>query len=106
MPAKFSELKRAFEKRGITVEKPTNGSHWKCRAPNGRMYPLTAHNGLKSEITDVYIKGACRNLGISYEELLAELRGEKTMTVAEVIAATKSTDAPDPESAEARDKSN
>lgn len=33
------------------------------------MYTIPAHNGDKSEITDIYIKSLCRNLGINHEDL-------------------------------------
>ena len=72
MPARFSAFKRAIETLGGTVIEPNSGSHWKVRI-NGRMYPIPAHNGLRTELSDRWIDGACRSLGIDKETLRALL---------------------------------
>lgn len=73
MGARLSDVKRALGKFGVTVSEPKKGSHWKATAAGKPSYPLTAHNGLKSEITDVYIKGVCRNFDIDYDAFVKEL---------------------------------
>lgn len=37
------------------------------------MYPLPLHNGMKSEIPDVYLRGLARHLGVSLDELEASM---------------------------------
>jgi hypothetical protein len=32
-----------------------------------RPFPVPAHNGLKSEVTDVYLRSLCRNFGLDFE---------------------------------------
>lgn len=59
MPARLREIVRAARKRGAIIEEPNSGSHWKAIVA-GRTYPIPAGNGLKSEISDVYIRGLCR----------------------------------------------
>jgi hypothetical protein len=67
MPLRLSDLKRLLERHGFVVEPGTK--HWKVKAPDGRMYPIPAHNGLKTEITWVYVRGLCRNLNIDESKL-------------------------------------
>lgn len=67
MPAKLSDIERALKSFGVTLKKPKKGSHWKARAPGKGVYPLTAHNGLKSDMPDVYVKGLCRHFDIDYD---------------------------------------
>jgi len=71
MPAKLRDIVRALEAMGGTVEPSKGGSsHWKATR-NGTVYPLAAHNGLKSEISDLYIKGLCRCFGLDEREFRA-----------------------------------
>jgi hypothetical protein len=72
VPAKLSDIKRAVTALGFTLEPPKRGSHWKVRR-GGRSYPIPAHNGLKEEIQDPYIRGLCRFLGIELEEFRKRL---------------------------------
>lgn len=68
MPARLRSIMRAAEKLGATTSEPTSGSHWKIEK-DGKMYPIPAHNGERSEISDLYIRGMCRALGIDEKEL-------------------------------------
>lgn len=68
MPAKLSDIERALKKFGVALRKPKKGSHFRATADGKGMYPLTGHNGLKSDIPDVYVKGLCRNFDIDYDE--------------------------------------
>jgi len=61
-----------LEEFGIAVEKPKNGSHWKAKA-NGKSYPVPAHNGPKSEISDAYINGLCRAFDLDVEDFKSRL---------------------------------
>jgi hypothetical protein len=63
MPARLRDVARAIEALGGSVEEPNKGSHFKARL-NSQMYPLPAHNGWKTELADVYIRGLCRTLGL------------------------------------------
>lgn len=58
MPPRLSDLKRAAEKRGLVLETPSGGSHWKFRDPavGGRSFTVPSKRGLKTEITEKYIK--------------------------------------------------
>ena len=72
MPAKFGRLKRWAEKRGATVEQPSSGSHWKMRF-EGWVFPISAHNGLKEEISNVYLREVAKHFGLTLAELLKQL---------------------------------
>lgn len=63
MPARLGDIARAIEGLGGSVEQPKKGSHFKARL-GSQMYPLSAHNGWKTELSDFYIRGMCRALGI------------------------------------------
>jgi hypothetical protein len=66
---------RAATKLGVSVEPPSSGSHWKFRRPGFRVYPIPAHNGERTEISDRYkisdryIRALCRALEIDEQEL-------------------------------------
>jgi len=72
MPVRFRDLKRALEALGCEVVEPASGSHWQVRR-EGRVFPIAAHNGLKSEIPDVYVRGACRLFAIDEASLRRKL---------------------------------
>jgi hypothetical protein len=55
------------------VSRPNRGSHWLAKKAGFRTYPIPAHNGEKTEIPDVYIRGFCRNFGIDREEFKARI---------------------------------
>jgi predicted RNA binding protein YcfA (HicA-like mRNA interferase family) len=67
MPARYWAVRRALRTLGIQ-ERQGKGSHVVLRDQRGRTYPVTLHNGEKSELTDVYIRGICRAFGLDYEE--------------------------------------
>jgi hypothetical protein len=72
VPARLRDIQRALGAHGIRVEEPRGGSHWK--ATDGRLsYPIPAHNGLKEEIPDKYVRGLCRAFGIDYASFVREL---------------------------------
>lgn len=73
MPARLAEVARWLERRGATLEKPKSGSHWKVLLPDGSVFPLPAHNALKSEISDVYLKRLAQAFGTTLNDLLREL---------------------------------
>jgi len=69
-------LKRALESKGLEVFKPSSGgSHWKVVRPgkSGKTFPIPAHNGEKTEISDSYIKAVCRCFEIDLEDLRKNL---------------------------------
>jgi hypothetical protein len=68
MPARMGDIVRAARRMGIEVEEGQATSHWKFRRGMYRPYPIPAHNGLKQEISDKYIRAMCRALGLSEDE--------------------------------------
>jgi hypothetical protein len=69
MPARLRLLAQVAQaKYGISVVAPKKGSHWKAMR-DGKSYSLPAHNGPKTELSDVYIRGLCRAFGIDYDEM-------------------------------------
>ena len=75
MPARLSAIKRAITdlNKGFTLEPPrSGGSHWKVVGPSG-CYPIPAHNGLKEQIPDQYIRALCRFIGEDFSEFRARL---------------------------------
>lgn len=69
MPARLRDIVRALAALGIAVEKPNRGSHFKAVNAAGRKYSIPAHNGEKTEISDDYVRGLCRFLGIDPQQL-------------------------------------
>jgi hypothetical protein len=67
MPARLRDIISALKALGITVDEPKKGSHFMVRREGARPYPLSAHNGTKSEITDKYIRGLCTHFGLDFE---------------------------------------
>lgn len=68
MPARMGDIVRAARRMGVEVEEGHATSHWKFRRDGYRPYPIPAHNGVKQEISDKYIRAMCRSLGITEEE--------------------------------------
>lgn len=69
MPARFRNIKRALESIGLQVVEADGTSHWKIMDAAGKMYPIPLHNGLKTEVSDVYLRGICRAFGIDWATL-------------------------------------
>jgi hypothetical protein len=61
VPARLRDIERAAKLFGLEVLPPSGGHPWKARRPSdGKTYPVPAHNGLKTEIPNVYIRGLCK----------------------------------------------
>lgn len=73
MPARLKRIIAVAAEYGIAFSPPSSGSHWKAKKDGFRTYPVPAHNGERTEISDPYIRGLCRNFGIAFEEFLAKL---------------------------------
>ena len=70
MPARYSRVRAALAKIGIrVVERSGRGSHVVVEDDAGHAYPLPLHHGLRTELSDVYLRGLCRALEIDYEAL-------------------------------------
>jgi hypothetical protein len=67
MPARLREIVAVLKQLGIVVEEPKKGSHFMVRREGVRPYPLSGHNGLKSEISDKYIRGLCAHFGLDVD---------------------------------------
>ncbi len=63
-----------MKEMGLVFEliEPKRGSHWVLEC-NGRSYTLALHNGPKSELSDIYLKGLCRTFKIDESELRKHL---------------------------------
>ena len=72
MPARLRDIKRVLESFGGAIDDPSSGSHFHATR-GGKLCPVPAHNGLKTEISDIYIKKLCRVLGIDYDEFVKNL---------------------------------
>jgi hypothetical protein len=72
LPTRFRDLVRVLADYNVDVVAPTSGSHWKA-VRDGRSYPIPAHNGLRAEIPDLYIRGVCHCYGLDYAELRKKL---------------------------------
>jgi hypothetical protein len=72
MPARFRQLKLALVALGCVVEKPRAGSHWRVVRAGHQPYTIPAHS-LGAEVSDVYIRAACRQLGLDELALRARL---------------------------------
>jgi hypothetical protein len=68
MGARLRDIRRAASAHQIEVTEPSSGSHWQCRRAGSRMYPLPAHNGLRTEIDDKYLSAFCKHFGLDEDE--------------------------------------
>lgn len=73
MPARLSDIKRALLRFDVELVDGSGKHPFKAVYPGVRAYPIPAHNGLRTEITDLYIRGLCRNFGIDLEEFKKHL---------------------------------
>lgn len=74
MPARFREILPALRACGIEGYLRTGkGSHCILYDGKNRAYTVTLHNGDKSEISDVYLRGICRAFGIDYKTFKSKL---------------------------------
>ena len=73
MPARLRDIKRALLEYGVTAEAPSSGSHWKLRDASGKVYTLPCHNGDRTELSGVYLKGLCRAFGSDLEDFKRRL---------------------------------
>jgi hypothetical protein len=73
VPVRFRRLIAALKRmRVVAVVPVSGGSHWRCEE-SGVCYPIPAHNGDKSEISDAYIRGVSRALELDEAKLRALL---------------------------------
>lgn len=70
VPARLRDLARALEAYGVKLEELHGKHNWRF-VRGAFIYPVPAHNGLKSEISDVYVNGAARAFSIEKHELWA-----------------------------------
>ena len=61
MPARLRDIERAAKACGLEIADAKGKHFWKARrSSDGKTYPIPAHNGGKTEIADIYVKGLCR----------------------------------------------
>lgn len=74
MPARFRAVVQALKSYAIEVRtRPGKGSHVILHGGGGLIYPVSLHNGDKTELSDVYVRGICRAFGIDYQEFKSKL---------------------------------
>ena len=57
----------------MVAEPKGGGSHYRASKLGFRSYPLPLHNGMKSELSDVYLRGVCSAFEIELSELKKKL---------------------------------
>lgn len=57
----------AYQKR------PGKGSHVILADGNGNVYAVSLHNGDRTVLSDVYLRGMCRAFGVDFETFRAKL---------------------------------
>lgn len=65
MPARARDIARALKQFGVELIEPGSGSHWKA-VRGSVVYTIPCHNGPKTEVSDVYIRGVCRAFELDY----------------------------------------
>ena len=73
MPARLKRIIAVATEYDIAFSPPSSGSHWKAKKDGYRTYPVPAHNGERTEISDQYIRGLCRNFGLNADEFMHKL---------------------------------
>lgn len=73
MPARFRKVVKAAKGYGFELSEKKGRHVYKLKREGDRAFPITAHNGLKSEISDVYINAFCDQYGIDREEFRKKL---------------------------------
>jgi hypothetical protein len=69
MPMRLSTLAERLKEYGIRIGPA--GKHFAARrADDEGMYAIPAHNGLKTEIDNRYIKGLCKHFNLDYKTLI------------------------------------
>ncbi len=71
MPARLRDIVRVLASFGVTVA--PGARHFHARNAQGLFFAVPAHNGLKTEIPDVYLRAICRTFGIDFAELKKRL---------------------------------
>lgn len=78
MPARLADIQRLLKEYGVTLtEKAGAKQNWRLIKVGYRPYPIPAHNGLREEISDVYIAGLCRHFDLDKKEFVQRLRGRR-----------------------------
>jgi hypothetical protein len=73
VPARYKDFVRVVTREyGFTVV-PGGKHNVKLEKPGCRTYALPTHNGLKDEMSDIYINAFCRQYNIDPKELRAKL---------------------------------
>jgi hypothetical protein len=73
MPAKWGDVKSWAEKQRGAIVTQGASSHCKISFPDGWVYTISAHNGLKSTVTDVYLRKIAKHFELTLDELLRQL---------------------------------
>ena len=74
MPARLRDLARVLKHFGVEVVEGGGRHNYRATKLGYRLFPIPAHGGWRSEVTDKYINKACQNFGIDRAELWKLLR--------------------------------
>ena len=72
MPGRYRTIRGLLRNLGIQ-DRQGKGSHVVLRDQRGRTFPVTLHNGEKSELPDQYIRALCRTFEIDYDDFKTKL---------------------------------
>ena len=67
MPMRLRNFVDWLKDYGVTVEPASR--HFAARREGYSVYPIPAHNGLKTEIPNKYLKGCCKHFEIDPSKL-------------------------------------
>ena len=56
MPARLKDLARVLREYGADVEEGGGKHNWRVSVPGKGIYTIPAHNGMKTEIPNEYVK--------------------------------------------------
>ena len=77
MPQRLRDLIKQLKRFGVDYEKGHGKHPHRFRKPGYRVYPVVAHNGLKTEIPDIYIDQLCKQFDLDPNDLLRRKRKKK-----------------------------
>ena len=76
MPYRVSEIEAVLARYGVLLDsKAGKGSHMMFRRAGFPSYTVPAHNGRRTEVTDLYIRRMARQLGLDPDDVFRALRG-------------------------------
>jgi hypothetical protein len=75
MPARLRDVDTVLRALGGYVDESGGKHNYKARLPGKRVFPIPAHRGWQTQVTDRYIEGLCRTFGFDKSDFLRRLQG-------------------------------